>query len=170
MTANWYIVYCNVKCEARASEGLRKKGFAVYHPTRKEERQVRRTKLKRTVTLSLFPRYIFVEDGDAFDWHKLRNTDGVESFLASNGAPATVAGHIIEELQLAQDCGLFDKTSSGRPTFTKGQQVKIINGAGDGIFATIERSFPNGTARVLMTMFGGQSYAKVSVDDLRLVA
>jgi transcriptional antiterminator RfaH len=169
----WCVLCCGVRAEKKAADKLGEMGFRVYHPTLVEERKHRfSTKTIETIR-PLFPRYLFVREfplEDHLSWYLIRKTEGIQAVLLINGAPAKVPGEVVQELRDAQTQGLWDSRFAKRGTIKAGQRVRIVEGAFAGQMAIVKACVSDKTAKVLMTIFGGERQARVPIDAIRAVA
>lgn len=169
----WCVLCCGVRAEKKAADKLGEMGFRVFHPTMVEERKHRfSTKTVETIR-PLFPRYLFVREfpmDDHLSWYLIRKTEGIQSVLLINGAPAKVPGEVIVDLRAAQTNGLWDNRMPKKGSIRAGQTVRIIDGPFAGHMALVKACVSEKTANVLMNLFGGERQARVPIDAIRAVA
>src|SRR5437868_2343189 len=122
----WYVVYTNIKCEFRAEQGLKAKGYDVFLPRAK--RWIRHARRKKERLVPLLPRYLFVGfDINQMPWYEIRNTDGVEGVLSINSIPVAVPAAAIDDLRALETIGVFDETTEVL-RLKAGDPVKLVQG------------------------------------------
>lgn len=129
----WLVVNTHSKCEQLALDNLERQEFLVYCPwIRKRIKHARRV---HDTLRPLFPGYLFV----AFDpaeqrWRPLLSTRGVRSVVRCGDQPSFIGDDFITKLRAREVEGAI--TQPANP-YRIGQQVRIANGALDGLIATI---------------------------------
>jgi transcriptional antiterminator RfaH len=127
--AQWYLVHCKAREEARAQEHLERQQFECYRPLFELEWVSRG---RRTVkTAALFPGYLFIRLDRVHDnWVPIRSTRGVIQIVRFNNYPLPVADEIIEEVR---------RRVAGKPLrepyLRVGERVLITEGSFSGIEA-----------------------------------
>lgn len=148
----WHAFRANIKCEARARDGIEELGFETFVPM--ERRIVVRQRRKVLVENPLFVRYGFVKfDVEKDAWGQIKSTDGVEDILTNNQLPVRVPAQEIEKLKLAEKFGLFDRTKKPAP-FKKGDDVEIGEGPFAGFIGKVMRARTDERVDILLNMFG----------------
>lgn len=123
----WYVVQTRPHSENKASAHLLRQGFGVYLPRYlKQRRHARRVD---TVTVPLFPNYLFVSVDIATQrWLSIQSTIGVARLVRDGDRPAPVPHHVIAALKGREDArGLIQLNPA--PRFSPGDQVRVVNGA-----------------------------------------
>ena len=145
----WYAVQTNPGKDGLAAFQLRRQGFAVFAP--RLEKTIRHARQFRTVTVPLFPGYLFVALClDHQRWRAINGTLGVRSLVMGGTRPLPVPDAVIEELQHST------AQSADRPHWRSGDAVKVVRGPLAGLLGRIERLEGNERVRVLMELIGGE--------------
>ncbi len=129
----WLVVNAQPHRETVAIEHLGRQDFLAYCPLiRKRITHARRT---METMRPLFPGYLFV----AFDvasqrWQPLLSTRGIRSVVRCGDAPSFIGADFIRKLREREIDGVI-----GRPAipFKVGQDVRVVDGALDGLIGTI---------------------------------
>lgn len=163
---DWNVVYTNIKCEFRAKEGLKAKGYPVFLPTLTK----RVTHARKVVdkTYPLFPRYVFVcvsEHGQGF--LGVRKTDGVESVLMADGRPGTVPGDTLQHLERIAGAGMLNESTAILPA-KPGDLVKVMSGPFAGHIARLQSRDGNDRCKVLFELMDSSQPVDVPIDILRV--
>jgi len=146
----WYVVRTHVQRELIAARHLTNQGFRVFVPRCwKNRRHARRLE---TVSVSLFPRYIFtVVDRTRDRWRSINGTFSVDRLLTSGGEPQPVPSGLVESLIRATD-------AEGNVHFgfalREGQNVKVIAGPFANLIGSLEKLDERGRVRVLLELLG----------------
>lgn len=148
----WYVARTLPQRELHAARQLANQGFRIFVPRyRKSRRHARKVE---TVSVPLFPRYIFV----AFDrtrdrWRSINGTFGVDRLLVYGGEPQPVPEGVAENLIKATD-------EDGNVRFDfhlrEGQTVKVTAGPFAELVGQLEGLDENGRVRVLLEIMGGK--------------
>jgi transcriptional antiterminator RfaH len=166
--SEWHIVYTEPKGEERVALSLSRTGVPVFVPKMKEDRILRHTrKYKRpkftTVETVMFPRYVFV----AADRVDLLEVDGVNGILKRDGRWARIPDATIEDLRVAVDMGLFDRTRDKRAIFSPGQDVRIEEGPLAGLAAKVRKAMSGQDAELLVDLLGRSTLVRVDLDIIK---
>ena len=134
--SHWHAVLCKPRREALAEANLRNQGFEVYLPRmvglcRRSGRWERRIE-------PLFPRYLFLNEGDGGRaLAPVRSTLGVSDLVRSAGAPVRVPPGIVEALRDSADpetgCHRFRVAP-----FAPGERVRFAAGPFKGLEGLFE--------------------------------
>ncbi len=89
----WYPFYTRSRFEKKAYDNLVKKGFEVYLPLKKSERQW--SDRKKIVEMPLFSSYIFVRVPQ-YQIYDVLQINGIVRYIVFNGRPAVVRDSEIE--------------------------------------------------------------------------
>ncbi len=175
----WVVIMCNPRCEERASDGLKDKGFAVYVPTYKQERIIKRTGHKKEVRRNLFARYMFVS-APYGSWPRITSTDGVQGLIHNQGTPLIVPDEAIISLLDRQNAGEFDTVLTKNGEVMTRQQVeekvagirpgarmKVMAGTFASFACTVVEAIGFEQAKVLVTLFGKNSPITIDIADLQ---
>ncbi|MGO4338996.1 transcription termination/antitermination protein NusG [Labrys sp. KB_33_2] len=155
---------------------LERRGFATFRPQYRLERMKRRRVLtpKGRVTeevkvgswRDLFPRYLFIGMRGALSCWDIRQVEGVDAILYSDGAPAVFQPEQVEDVMMAVDAGLFDQLIGKEAVFVAGQHVQII-GALPGKIVDKQSVKEGGKVAVAIELFGREYFARVPLDKLK---
>lgn len=169
---DWYIVYCNPRCERRAFRGLMDKGIFAWLPEQDVERKQPKTKRKFTVRMPIFTRYVFVGLDPLMrqSFGDVRLCDGVEGFVKSEETGEPVAIRADKLWPLFSNLYASAKVKPGT-RFKIGENLEITAGVFAGFDLKVtevdeERSIVNGEVDI----FGRATAATVSVDDVKIPA
>lgn len=166
MSSFWHVAFVQPKCEKRAVEALLEAGFQAYGPLIKIDRQVsRRCRKWKTFEMPMFPRYVFV--GGDRDVNGIKGVDGVVDYLRDGDRAAVVPVRAIEDLQVTEDMGLFNKLRGQTAVFEVGEHVRIVAGIFSGFPAVVQRALVGQPAEVLIEIMGRCSRAEIPVEALR---
>lgn len=169
---DWYLIWTNPKCEARALAGLRAAGIAGYRPMLREVRVARGNRPRVTVERGMFVRYLFVGLDRAFGQHfaDVRGCDGVEGLVsfADDGAPLKVPPADLRRVIAYEASGAADRPDAAAMSFSIGDKIRIIAGPFEGFEAEVcaySRRRAQVTTEVMA--FGRASTVRVGVDSVR---
>lgn len=137
MSITWCVAYTQSLKELIAKQHLLNQGYEVYLPRFKKTCRYARKVEEKLVPL--FPRYIFVGmDLASARWRSVNSTRGVSHLLMSNDiTPASVPAYVINDLRSQETSDGIVPVSS-LVTFTKGERVRIVDGAFKDQIATFE--------------------------------
>jgi transcriptional antiterminator RfaH len=127
LSSRWYVALTHPRAELKASIHLRRQGFEVYLPRYlKQRRHARRIE---TVTVPLFPRYLFVAiDLGTQRWLSIDSTFGVTRLVRDGERPAPVPEVVIDALKYREDENGLVRLDR-RPRFAPGDKIRVIGGA-----------------------------------------
>jgi transcription antitermination factor NusG len=147
----WYVVRTLAQRERLAGKQLDNQGFRVFIPhCWKNRRHARRVE---TVSLPLFPRYIFVIlDRGRDRWRSINGTLGVERLLMQSGEPQPVPVGVVESLISAAD---EDGHVSFGFVLQEGETVRITAGPFANFVGHLESLDEKGRVKVLLGLMGG---------------
>src|SRR5690242_6497259 len=98
----WYVARTLSQREIRAAQQLAKQGFRTFLPRYWKNR--RHARKVETVSVPLFPRYIFtILDSGRDRWRSINGTFGVDRLLTYGGEPRPVPHGVVESLIDAAD-------------------------------------------------------------------
>lgn len=148
----WYVARTLPQRELHAARQLANQGFRTFVPRYCKNR--RHARKVETVSVPLFPRYIFVVVDRARDrWRSINGTFGVDRLLMYGGEPRPVPEGVAENLIEATD---EDGNVSFNFHLKEGQVVKITAGPFAELVGQLERLDENGRVRVLLEILGGK--------------
>lgn len=158
--AQWYLVQCKPRQEARAQENLRNQYFSCYCPQHAVEK-IRHGK-KVVIQQPLFPGYIFINLCKLNDnWHSIRSTRGVLRMVTFAGEALAVDDEIINDLQTRL------ASIGDNPLFQEGAPVTIINGPFKDLDAVFCKADGEERAIVLLSLLHRQQQIKLPLRSLR---
>ena len=164
----WYVIMTNPRCEHRAQTALIEKGFGVYLPQYRMEKIVKRTKERKIINRTLFPRYMFVWAPEG-SWPRITSTDGVECLVREFGrvgAPVSIPDEAVKKLIDRQESGAFDEMMANSSVFAKGDLVRVVKGAFFTFKATVLKAFSGKHVDIIVDLFGREHKVRVPVDHL----
>lgn len=134
----WFVVYTKPKQELKVEERLKAFGIMAYCPTIKVMKQW--SDRKKKITKPLINSYVFVcidsaKRADVFA------VPGVVRYLYWLGVPVIVKEEEIERLQRTVEGKLFSRIEISN--WQLNQQVKISNGAFEGLLAVVQKTSNN---------------------------
>ena len=141
----WYVVHTKPRQEVRALENLENQGLECFLPTLTVDRL--RHGVRVTATEPLFPRYLFVRlEAGASNWAAIRSTRGVVRLVEFGGVSARVPESLI--------LGLKNSAPEHKALFTKGGQVRVVEGPFVGFQAELIRLYETeeGELRAMMLL------------------
>src|SRR5262245_40576239 len=136
----WAVVQTEPVAEFAVQHRLGRAGFGTYLPL----------VAGHTRTVPLFPTYLFVEIERA--WYEARWQPGVLRMLMSGDHPARLPDRIVTELRGRERRGVVILPK--RPRFTRGQTVRVTQGAFSGHVAIYESQTGADRQRVLLQLLG----------------
>ena len=161
--SSWFLAQLKPNCANVANNNLKRQGFQTFLPQVEETRQ--RNGKFVTVTLPLFPGYIFV----AFDmtrglWRTVNSTHGITRLVSFDKNPAKVPLDLVSQLMLRFDA----KSKLLPPNFLKpGDQVTVTKGPLANFVAEVEKTDPDQRVWILMEIMGSQTRVAVEANQLQ---
>jgi transcriptional antiterminator RfaH len=148
----WFVVHTQPLKEVVAEQHLTEQGFEAYLPRYKKTR--RHARKVDEVLAPLFPRYVFIGiDLETDQWRSIMGTRGVSYLLMMDGRPATIPSSIIEALKNQETTdGLVPINSMA--LFTKGDKVRVLEGAFKEYVAVFEKMDDKQRVRLLLNCLG----------------
>ena len=158
--AQWYLVQCKPRQEARAEHNLRNQYFSCYCPSHAVEK-IRHGK-RVVIQQPLFPGYLFINLCKLNDsWHSIRSTRGVLRLVTFADEPLAVSDDIINDLQ-----GRLERIGD-KPLFHEGAPVTIIDGPFKDLDAVFCKADGEERAIILLSVLHRQQQIKVPLQALR---
>jgi len=148
----WFVVHTQPCKESVAQKHLFEQGFEVYMPRFKKTR--RHARKVEEILAPLFPRYLFVGiDLEVDQWRSVQGTRGVSYLLVQNNQPATVPIEIIQGLKDQENAeGLV--SIDDLIFFTKGDKVRVLDGAFKDYVAVFEKMDDKQRVQLLLSCLG----------------
>lgn len=155
----WFVAHTQPLKEIVAQHNLVTQGFDVYLPRIKKLRKHAR-KIDE-VHAPLFPRYLFVGfDLEVDRWNRINGTRGVSYLVSNNHLPTQIPDQIILDLKSRENIdGILPVSSIA--LFSKGDRVRIIDGAFKDHKATFDSFNDKERVQLLLTFLGRE--IKVSI-------
>lgn len=146
----WYVVRTLPQREAQASLQLANQHFRAFMPLYLRNR--RHARRLETVSVPLFPRYLFVAlDVTKDRWRSINGTFGVDRLLALGGEPQPVPAGVVERLvDVADPCGNIQFNFD----LKQGQKIKVTAGPFADFLGQLEELDGNGRVKVLLDIMG----------------
>lgn len=161
----WYALYLEPKKEKTVEIQLRKRGYEVYLPIKKELRQWKDR--KKWVEAPLIPSYIFtfIPENEIWDIVKV---PGCIKFVWFNGKPADIPDYQIESIKklLEKDVDIYLENNI---VFSKGEKVLIKEGYFSGLIGIIINNGNKNNFAVRIDNLGIDLIISLSKDNLSLV-
>jgi len=148
----WYVARTLPQRELRAAQQLANQGFRSFVPRYWKNR--RHARKVETVSVPLFPRYIFtILDRGRHRWRSINGTFGVDRLITYGGEPQPVPRGVVESLMAAAD-------PEGNIQFDfhlrQGQIVRVTAGPFADFVGELEHLDDNGRVSVLLEIMGGR--------------
>lgn len=129
----WYAAYVKHQHERKAADLLQRKGVEVLLPLQKVVRHWKDR--KKTLSLPLFPSYLFVHS-DLEDKWQILNTPGIFFLVESQGRASTISVEEIESIRRLVASGL---PAQAHPYLASGDRVQICAGPLQGVTGILDR-------------------------------
>ena len=169
---DWYLVWTNPRCEARAFAGIMARGVTVYRPMVCTQRRDYRSKKVREVRKGMFVRYLFVgldrERGQGFA--DVRACDGVEGLVSfdAEGAPLGVPASDLRRVMVYDASGEAGRAKARGVSFAIGEKLRIIAGAFAGFDSKVTAyDARKAELETELSVFGRPTRVKLDVDSVR---
>jgi len=158
----WCVAYTKARGETAAKQNLLAQGFEAYLPQFKKTR--RHARKVEEVSMPLFPRYIFIGmDLESAQFGSVNGTRGVSHLvMADDIHPAQLSTNIIEDLKLQEiSDGIVPIASL--ISFTKGDRVRIVEGAFKDQIASFEMLDGKARVQLLLGFLGREAKASLPI-------
>lgn len=147
--ARWYAVQLNPNKDALAAWHLQNQGFSVFAP--RLQKTIRHARQFRSVTVPLFPGYLFVSIDARHDrWRAINGTLGVRSLVMSGDRPLPISEPTMAELRRQ-----FADQSEQAP-LRPGDAVEVTSGPLTGLVGKMQRLDGSARVKVLMDLLGAE--------------
>jgi transcription termination/antitermination protein NusG len=178
LDSKWYVIHTYSGYEKKVkknldhridSMGMKDKIFQVVVPV-ENEIEIRNGQ-RQPVERKMFPGYVLVnmielKDRDESSneaWFVVRNTPGVTSFVGSGNKPIPLMNHEVSAILRVQET----EAPRVKPTFTRGQNVRIIDGPFAEFIGVVDEVSPErNKVKVLVSFFGRET--PVELDFLQV--
>ena len=161
---NWYALNTKPHQEYLAQLSLQKLGVETFCPLLKQTKLIRRR--RQTVIGPLFPGYLFARFNLEVQYRAVNYARGVRSVVTFGSDPAIVNEELIQSIQLRLHDGY---AAVQRPSFIRGQTVRIETGPLQGLEAIFEQEISD-QHRVSLLLQALTYQARVVVDLEHVVA
>lgn len=176
--SKWYVVHTYSGYEKKVkrnlehridSMGMKDKIYQVVVPV-ENEIEIKNGQ-RQPVERKMFPGYVLVnmielEEGDENSnqaWFVVRNTPGVTSFVGSGNRPVPLLEREVKAILKQTEA----EPARVKPTFTRGQNVRIIDGPFAEFIGVVDEVSPErNKVRVLVSFFGRET--PVELDFLQV--
>ncbi|WP_193075254.1 transcription/translation regulatory transformer protein RfaH [Pseudomonas sp. FME51] len=158
--AQWYLIQCKPRQEARAEENLRNQHFPCYCPFH----TVEKIQLGKRVVIKqpLFPGYLFINLCKLTDnWHSIRSTRGVLRMVTFANEPLAVADEIIDTLRMRL------ANTDSKPLFEEGGKVTVTEGPFKDLDAIFCKADGEERAIILLTLLHREHQIHVPLHQLK---
>jgi transcription termination/antitermination protein NusG len=176
--SKWYVIHTYSGYEKKVkknldhrieSMGMKDKIYQVVVPV-ENEIEIKNGQ-RQPVERKMFPGYVLVhmielkerDEASNEAWFVVRNTPGVTSFVGSGNKPIPLQEHEVSAILKVQEA----EAPRVKPTFTRGQNVRIIDGPfAEFIGVVDEVSAERNKVKVLVSFFGRET--PVELDFLQV--
>lgn len=142
---NWYAIHTKPRQESLAESSLRQEGIETYFPKLRRRKTIRR--VRRWVTSSLFPNYIFARFDADISRRLVRYANGITNIVSFGGQPAIVDDSIIEAIQEHAE---EDVITLPPTPYRPGELVEIQDGPLRGLQGVFEREMSDSDRVVVL--------------------
>lgn len=163
LSRQWYAIYTYPQHEKSCARQLQERDLDAFLPTYTQER-LWKNRQRARVQLPLFPSYLFVRVANR-DRSKVMGVPGVLRILGNSRGPQPIPDAVIELLR----CDLFKDKLEPQPEVVVGQQVRIRNGAMQGVEGVLVRK-KNGLWFVLsIDLINQRAMVEVKAQDIESI-
>jgi transcriptional antiterminator NusG len=178
LDSKWYVIHTYSGYEKKVkknldhrieSMGMKDKIYQVVVPVENEIEI--KNGVRQPVERKMFPGYVLVnmielrerDESSKEAWFVVRNTPGVTSFVGSGNKPIPLQDHEVNAILKVQEA----EAPRVKPTFTRGQNVRIIDGPFAEFIGVVEEvSAERNKVKVLVSFFGRET--PVELDFLQV--
>jgi transcriptional antiterminator NusG len=178
LDSKWYVIHTYSGYEKKVkknldhrieSMGMKDKIYQVVVPVENEIEI--KNGVRQPVERKMFPGYVLVnmielrerDESSNEAWFVVRNTPGVTSFVGSGNKPIPLQDHEVNAILKVQEA----EAPRVKPTFTRGQNVRIIDGPFAEFIGVVEEvSAERNKVKVLVSFFGRET--PVELDFLQV--
>ena len=160
MPALWFVVQTQPRAEEKARWHLGNQNITTYLP--RYRRPVRHARRVGFSMRPLFPGYLFVQlDPQACRWRSINGTIGVLQILSDGNVPLALPDSAIEEIKAREDENGAVKL---RPSFTRGQAVRLLQGALTDVDGLFEEARDENRVVLLVSLLGRKVRVQVPTE------
>lgn len=158
--AQWYLLHCKARQEARAKLHIENQGYETCLPTVKLQKTIRGK--RQVVEEALFPSYLFIQiDMENANFNAIRSTRGVNGFVRFGGIPSKIPKKVVEQFQL-----VAHNDTEPLALFAEGTKVEITDGPFAGLEAVYNIAKGDERCLVLLEMMGKQQ--QIEIEEIKL--
>ena len=158
----WLGIYTKPNAEGKAKNGIEAARIPAFCPWLRKRVNFRGERY--VMLVPLFSRYLFANPADLSRLDRLREIDGVETILTTNGRISRIPDGVIDAFVRAESLGAFDHAD---PLLKEGESVRIIDGPLLGLIGKVRSG---STAKRVQLMVDYIHQVTVSVDKLERVS
>lgn len=164
----WYVAHTKPGAERLAEGNLERQGFHAYLPRARLRKRGARG--ASTVTVPLFPRYIFIQlDLENAPWRAVNSTYGISRLVSFGERPAHLDDAVISEIRKREaEDGIVPLTDL--VSFTAGEAVEITHGAFSDRTGIFKCRSDKERVVVLLNLLGRDLSVTVEQDFIQKVA
>lgn len=159
----WVIARCSAMAERRAMSGLTERRFVAYMPMHRFYRRHHGSRVR--AERPLLVGYVFVGLAPHQSEWDLRQIDGIDGVLKTDGATALINPWTVVQIAAMEADGAFDHTGPKKPVYAKDQLVRIVSGWAVGHIAKVVEATDGGLQLQFNGVFkGGVTMAEDHVE------
>ena len=158
----WYAVYTWPRHEKKVAQHFEERGISHFLPLQISVH--RWNKKNATVSLPLFPGYVFVQISRR-NRHRPLTVPGVVHFVGAANAPAEIPA---EEMEFLRNAARMKRKMEPHPYLAPGNRVRIASGPMSGVTGVIQRTSTG--CRIVISVDMIMRSVAVEVDAASLMA
>jgi transcription antitermination factor NusG len=156
----WYAVYTWPRHEKKVAQHFEDRGISYFLPLRTSVHKW--NKKNATVSLPLFPGYVFVETSRR-NRHRPLTVPGVVHFVGSPNVPAEIPA---EEMEFLRNAVRMKRVIEPHPYLAPGNRVRIASGPMSGLTGVIQRTATGCRIVISVDMIMRSVAVEVDADSL----
>lgn len=160
VAVGWYLIHTKPGRENLAEFNLLRQKYQVYYPRLARTWQRRGRRISEVT--SLFPRYLFLNLAQDQELGPVRSTLGVANIVRFGQAYAVVPASVIEVLRDRADPQTGFHSLQCHAVFEPGSEVKIIDGALQGLAGVFLREAGEQRVVLLLQLLGRDVHVEVA--------
>ena len=157
----WYAVYTWPRHEKKVAQHFQERGISHFLPLRTATHKW--NKKSATVSLPLFPGYVFVEISRRNRHHPL-TVPGVVHYVGTANAPAEIP---TSEMDFLRDAVRMNRHIEPHPYLAPGNRVRIASGPMSGVTGVIQRTATGCRIVISVDMIMRSVAVEVDADSLK---
>lgn len=163
---DWFVVYTQPNCEARALANLHRQGYEAYMPRYRRRRNHARK--VDVVERPLFPRYLFVAlDLVRARWRPILSTFGVCDLVRTGDTPQKLPDGVIDEIREGEAAKTFDALDP-LAGVTPGAAVRILAGPFADLIGKLQAAAEPERVTLLLDLLGREVRLRLPRDSVAL--